>query len=792
MADPVKKRESSRRIKSAETAINQLASERAAETFDISAADALLHLSIPGRSSEADDHALIEGLRKLRMDDPKNTGGLTFDVRPFLKTCKPSAGLDRWMNDLAKNATDDPGRDLLGAIMSYIAQVGQHLPQHTKIDLLFRAIDADNSGEIVHEELLQLVMQLLKYTPLRLNHTQYSLLTKVLFESIDTDGSGVIDKEEFEYLINAHPKLLGEVLQPRKAPLRPNNVKKKPSCLDRIKGRYSGAIKFWREMYLDEPTAIWWFAIYVIANLVFFSWKFNVYSKGPPFAVMGYCVSSARGAAQAILFNSALVLWPVCRQTLTFIRDIRGMTSLIPFDLSLEFHKLCACVLFFFASIHTLAHLCDFARLTSEPDPEKIRAIFGTTFGPAIIPTWFQAFSSLPGVTGLIMVGVFLTAFPLAMQKVRLKSFRLFWYAHHLLFIFLIALMAHGWSQLLERAQAVYWAGPPLFFYLCERIPRVFRKGKCASIIEAQALKNVVALKYEKPKGVKMMPGQYVFLNSPEISRNEWHPFSLTCADGDDFLSCHIRTVGPWTRELHRRVDIANKECEYLDEEDSSVKHSARDYYPQLFMHGPMGAPCQRANEFDINILIGAGIGVTPMISVMRGLLANFHKPVVAAGPPAKGKRKKAGGSGPIRTYFHWTSRSQDDFNMFAEVLEALSAQGGNRVEIHNHLTTVKSDPVMFNYARELVHKQEGVDLVSGLKTTFVTHLGRPNWVKEFTKVKEFVLEDRAFARHRATMRPVSLGCFFCGPHVMQRGLRDAAAANECPELDWNLLFEKF
>ena len=30
------------------------------------------------------------------------------------------------------------------------------------------------------------------------------------------------------------------------------------------------------------------------------------------------------------------------------------------------------------------------------------------------------------------------------------------------------------------------------------------------------------------------------------------HPFSITSAPGDEYLSVHIRTVGDWTRELKR------------------------------------------------------------------------------------------------------------------------------------------------------------------------------------------------------------------------------------------------
>lgn len=85
-----------------------------------------------------------------------------------------------------------------------------------------------------------------------------------------------------------------------------------------------------------------------------------------------------------------------------------------------------------------------------------------------------------------------------------------------------------------------------------------------------------------KPRGFKYRSGQYIFLQCPSISPFEWsvfqtlnlfkrekkkynnnnnitlkinllrHPFSITSAPGDEYLSVHIRTVGDWTRELKR------------------------------------------------------------------------------------------------------------------------------------------------------------------------------------------------------------------------------------------------
>ena len=62
---------------------------------------------------------------------------------------------------------------------------------------------------------------------------------------------------------------------------------------------------------------------------------------------------------------------------------------------------------------------------------------------------------------------------------------------------------------------------------------------------------GVLELRLSKPRGFRYAPGQYVHLCCPSISAFEWHPFTLTSAPEDDFLSVHIKAAGDWTSALH-------------------------------------------------------------------------------------------------------------------------------------------------------------------------------------------------------------------------------------------------
>jgi respiratory burst oxidase len=50
-----------------------------------------------------------------------------------------------------------------------------------------------------------------------------------------------------------------------------------------------------------------------------------------------------------------------------------------------------------------------------------------------------------------------------------------------------------------------------------------------------------------------------MFVQCPAVSPFEWHPFSITSAPEDDYISIHIRQLGDWTQELKR---VFSEVCE--------------------------------------------------------------------------------------------------------------------------------------------------------------------------------------------------------------------------------------
>ena len=88
----------------------------------------------------------------------------------------------------------------------------------------------------------------------------------------------------------------------------------------------------------------------------------------------------------------------------------------------------------------------------------------------------------------------------------------------------------HGTGNLLEPFESVYWMIGPLVLYF---IPRFWRESPLSKLeVKKMAIKegDVVQLRLEKPKYYNhyVSAGMYGIINIPEISRFEWHPFTLT------------------------------------------------------------------------------------------------------------------------------------------------------------------------------------------------------------------------------------------------------------------------
>jgi respiratory burst oxidase len=86
----------------------------------------------------------------------------------------------------------------------------------------------------------------------------------------------------------------------------------------------------------------WVVIVWLIGCFGLFGWKFDQYRNRSGFKVMGYCLPTAKGAAETLKFNMALILLPVCRNTITWLRKDPRLNYVLPFNDNINFHKVFA------------------------------------------------------------------------------------------------------------------------------------------------------------------------------------------------------------------------------------------------------------------------------------------------------------------------------------------------------------------------------------------------------------------------------------------------------------------
>jgi respiratory burst oxidase len=157
--------------------------------------------------------------------------------------------------------------------------------------------------------------------------------------------------------------------------------------------------------------------------------------------------------------------------------------------------------------------------------------------------------------------------------------------------------------------------------------------------------------------------------------------------------------------------------------------------FPRLLIDGPYGAPAQDYRNYDVLLLVGLGIGATPLISIIRDVLNNIkNQNSIERGTNQHIKNYVA----TKRAYFYWVTREQGSLEWFSEVMnEVAEYDSEGMIELHNYCTSVYEEgdarSALITMLQSLHHAKSGIDIVSGTRVR--THFARPNWRSVFKHV---------------------------------------------------------
>lgn len=280
--------------------------------------------------------------------------------------------------------------------------------------------------------------------------------------------------------------------------------------------------------------------------------------------------------------------------------------------------------------------------------------------------------------------------------------------------------------------------------------------------------------------------GQWLFIQVPEVSSNQWHPFTITSCPFDPYISIHVRQVGDFTRALGDALGCGPAQARDLEGLDPlgmyEVALENGQKMPQLRVDGPYGAPAEDVFENEIAVLIGTGIGVTPWASILKNI---WH---MRAGPNPPRRLR--------RVEFIWVCRDTSSFEWFQALLSSLESQSAyeaaneGRAEflrIHTYLTQRLDDDTAANIYLNSVGQE--VDPLTELKSR--TNFGRPNFQHLFTAMRDG-LQDGTYMPGLYAEFSTQIGVYFCGPNAAARQIREAAALSATKDIKFKFWKEHF
>ena len=345
-------------------------------------------------------------------------------------------------------------------------------------------------------------------------------------------------------------------------------------------------------------------------------------------------------------------------------------------------------------------------------------------------------------VTGVLLWLMLLAMWATAHRAARATHYDVFWLAHNALLIGWVALLwLHASNQWTGAALpfALLLVVPPAAVYFAGRARRACRACVGATqptVVFQAALPDEAADEEAGSRGrerllppptarrgelirltvpvswhfaARCRPGMYALLCAPELSSWQWHPFTIASFEGAGggtavATSSSTSSVGSTPERValtrRRRRDeallsvgpfptpTASFIIEVAGDWTASLvgackqahQRRGRSAMPRVVLDGPFPAPAQSALRCPVLLAVGAGVGITPFLSLIETLAE--RELAAAAGGGALS-------SGLLEARCYWISRSAEAFLFGWPLLRKLlaHAQLRTRIVFHLHVT---------------------------------------------------------------------------------------------------------
>ncbi|KKY17623.1 putative nadph oxidase [Diplodia seriata] len=549
-----------------------------------------------------------------------------------------------------------------------------------------------------------------------------------------------------------------------------------------------GAEVRWKAL-LEPRKLIFYFFFYGLHIFMFaYGWyKQATDERLAALNLLKWSVWISRGAGLVLSLDTMLIVLPMCR---TLLRLVRPKIRWLPLDESIWFHRQVAYSMVFWTIVHTCGHYVNFFNVeATQVRPELALQIHYTQAG---------------GITGHVMLLCMMLIYTTAHARIRQQSFETFWYTHHLFIPFLLAMYTHATGCFVRDTTDPIspLAGDPFWkhclgyegwrwelvgggLYLIERLYREVRARRDTKIVKiVRHPYEAVEVQFVKPS-FKYRAGQWLFLNCPSVSAQQWHPFTITSCPYDPYVSVHMKHVGDWTRDFANAVGAGPAQADFYDGIDPlgiyEVALQAGQEMPAIRVDGPYGAPAEDVFENEIAVLIGTGIGVTPWASVLKNI---YHE-------RTKGALKRL-----RRVEFVWICKDTRAFEWFQALLASLEqlddghGGAGGFLNIHIYLTQkIDSDT-----ANNIVLNSVGTDMDPLTQLKGRTNFGRPDFRKFLGDLRDGITTSQGpdYMAGLESSLKTTVGVYFCGPTVAARDIKKACKESSNTDVSFRFWKEHF
>jgi hypothetical protein len=266
--------------------------------------------------------------------------------------------------------------------------------------------------------------------------------------------------------------------------------------------------------------------------------NFSYYQEqGMPYS---FCVAKGFGLNLRVL--TILLFLSMARSTMGRLHEFKFIRMFVPMGFNIQVHSFIGfCVLF-----HSLGHMTGHIVYHNG----HVDGGFGHAFVQKSLlrgASWAEKGSG-DGITGYMLLFMIIVMAGTALNRsYGSQGYKIFSNTHFLYVLWLIVLVLH-----VPRLWPWFFAIGALF--TLERAYDFFKQTTHATLASSRPCGNNITFLSVPRASLPSSPGSYFRIKVNDISRVEWHPFSLAGSASSHHLTFFVAATGDWTQELYNIV----------------------------------------------------------------------------------------------------------------------------------------------------------------------------------------------------------------------------------------------